>query len=80
MAGESASSSNDRARRFMGIAALISAAALAFVAIAYQAPWWSRLIVFAPLWVAGVGLLSARAHRKALMMAAALTLLLVSLA
>ncbi len=73
------SSSTARARRFMGIVALISAAALAFVAIAYQAPWWSRAIVFAPLWLAGIGLLSARAHKRSLAVAAVLTILLVLL-
>jgi hypothetical protein len=69
----------DRARRFMGIASLISAAALAFAALAYQAPWWSRAIVFAPLWLAGIGLLSARAHRRALFTALFLTAVLMLL-
>jgi hypothetical protein len=70
---------NARALRFMGIVGLISAASLAFVAIAYQAPWWSRAIVFAPLWLAGVGLLSAHGRRRALVMAAALTILLIAM-
>lgn len=75
-----ATDASARMRRFMGIVALISAAALAFVAVAFQAPWWSRAIVFAPLWLAGIGLLSARAHRRALVLAAVLTLALILLA
>lgn len=63
----------------MGIVSLASAAGLAFLAIAYDAPWWSRLIVFPPLWLAGVGLLSERAHNRALAIAVALTFLLTVL-
>jgi hypothetical protein len=63
----------------MGIVALISAVSLSFVALVYQAPWWSRAIVFVPLWFAGIGLLSARSHGRALIMAAAITVILIAL-
>jgi hypothetical protein len=63
----------------MGIAALVSAVGLAFLAIAYDTARWARLIVFIPLWMAGIGLRSERANRSAVLMAAALTLLLVLL-
>jgi hypothetical protein len=66
-------------RRFMGVVSLVSALGLAFLAVVYQAPWWSRLIVFPPLWLAGIGLLSERAHKRALIMALALTILLTVL-
>jgi hypothetical protein len=66
-------------RRFMGIVALVCALGLAFVAIAYDTARWARLIVFFPLWLAGIGLRSERASRSAMLVAAVLTMVLVLL-
>lgn len=49
-----------RKRRLMGIVGLTVGAGLAFVLVVYDAPRWSRLIVFFPIWIAGLGLLQAR--------------------
>ena len=49
-----------RKRRLLGIVSLTVAVAVAFVLVAYGAPRWSRLVVFFPLWMAGLGLLQAR--------------------
>lgn len=49
-----------RKRRVMGITALAVAASIAFVLIVTDAPRWSRLIIFFPAWIAGLGLLQAR--------------------
>ncbi len=50
-----------RKRRLLGIVSLTVAVAVAFVLVAFGAPRWSRLVVFFPLWMAGLGLLQARA-------------------
>ena len=49
-----------RKRRVMGVAALGAGAALAFVLVVSGAPWWSRVVVFFPVWLAALGLLQAR--------------------
>ena len=49
-----------RKRRLLGIVSLTVAVAVAFVLVALGAPRWSRLVVFFPLWMAGLGLLQAR--------------------
>ena len=49
-----------RKRRLLGIVSLTVAVGIAFVLVAFDAPRWSRLVVFFPLWMAGLGLLQAR--------------------
>jgi hypothetical protein len=49
-----------RKRRLLGIVALTVSVALAFVLIVYDAPRWSRLVIFFPIWMAGLGLMQAR--------------------
>jgi hypothetical protein len=49
-----------RKRRVMGVAALAAGAGLAFALVASAAPWWSRAVVFFPVWLAALGLLQAR--------------------
>ncbi|HVF50954.1 MAG TPA: hypothetical protein VNA19_12750 [Pyrinomonadaceae bacterium] len=49
-----------RKRRLLGIVALTVGVAAAFVLVIYQAPRWSRLVIFFPVWLAGLGLLQAR--------------------
>jgi hypothetical protein len=49
-----------RKRRLLGIVALVIGVSLAFTLIVYAAPRWSRLIIFLPIWVAGLGLMQAR--------------------
>jgi hypothetical protein len=49
-----------RKRRLLGIVALTVGVGAAFVLVVYGAPRWSRLIVFFPMWMAGLGLLQAR--------------------
>lgn len=49
-----------RKRRLLGIVSLTAAVGVAFVLLAFDAPRWSRLVVFFPLWMAGLGLLQAR--------------------
>ena len=44
----------------MGIAALAATAGLAFALVASGAPWWTRAVVFFPVWLAALGLLQAR--------------------
>jgi len=51
-----------RKRRVLGIVSLTVAVAIAFVLVAYGVPRWWRLVVFFPLWLAGLGLLQARAQ------------------
>lgn len=48
-------------RRMLGKVSLTCAAALTLALLAAGAPRWSRLAVFLPLWMAGLGLLQARA-------------------
>lgn len=49
-----------RKRRLLGIVALTVGVAAAFLLVVYAAPRWSRLLVFFPLWIAGLGLMQAR--------------------
>ncbi|HEX8150840.1 MAG TPA: hypothetical protein VF591_26890 [Pyrinomonadaceae bacterium] len=49
-----------RKRRLFGIVSLTVAVGVAFVLVSFGAPRWSRLVVFFPLWMAGLGLLQAR--------------------
>ena len=49
-----------RKRRLLGIVSLTVAVGVAFVLVAFDAPRWARLVVFFPLWMAGLGLLQAR--------------------
>ncbi|HEX7997270.1 MAG TPA: hypothetical protein VF528_02545 [Pyrinomonadaceae bacterium] len=49
-----------RKRRLMGIVALTVGVGLAFLLVVYGAPRLLRLIVFFPIWIAGLGLLQAR--------------------
>jgi fatty acid desaturase len=49
-----------RKRRLLGIVSLTVAVAVAFVLVVFGASRWWRLVVFFPLWVAGLGLLQAR--------------------
>jgi hypothetical protein len=44
----------------MGIVALAAGAVLAFALVVVGAPWWSRAVVFFPVWLAALGLLQAR--------------------
>lgn len=49
-----------RKRRLLGIVSLTVGVGIAFVLVVYGAPRWSRLVVFFPMWMAGLGLLQAR--------------------
>ena len=49
-----------RKRRLMGVVALTVGVGLAFVLVIFQAPWWSRAIIFFPIWMAGLGLIQSR--------------------
>lgn len=49
-----------RKRRLMGIVALSIGVGLAFLLIVLEAPRLSRLIIFFPVWIAGLGLFQAR--------------------
>lgn len=49
-----------RKRRLLGIVSLVVAVGVAFVLVAFGAVRWWRLVVFFPLWMAGLGLLQAR--------------------
>ena len=49
-----------RKRRLMGIVALTAGVGLAFLSVIFQAPRLLRLIVFFPIWIAGLGLFQAR--------------------
>jgi hypothetical protein len=49
-----------RKRRVLGIVSLTVAVAAGFVLVSFGAPRWSRLVLFFPLWMAGLGLLQAR--------------------
>ena len=49
-----------RKRRLLGIVSLTVAVGVACVLGACGAPRWSRLAVFFPLWMAGLGFLQAR--------------------
>lgn len=49
-----------RKRRLMGIVSLTVGVGLAFVLVVYGAPRLSRLVIFFPVWMAGLGLLQSR--------------------
>src|SRR5436305_6781752 len=49
-----------RKRRLLGIVSLTVGVGLAFVLVVWGAPRWSRLIIFFPVWIAGLGLFQAR--------------------
>ena len=49
-----------RKRRLMGIIALTVGVGLAFVLVVFEAPRLLRLIIFLPVWIAGLGLFQAR--------------------
>jgi hypothetical protein len=49
-----------RKRRLMGVVALTVGVGLAFVLVIFQAPRWSRAVVFFPIWIAGLGLIQSR--------------------
>jgi hypothetical protein len=47
-------------RRALGVVSLVIGAGVAFLMIAYDTPRPFRLIIFFPLWMAGLGLFQAR--------------------
>ena len=49
-----------RRRRLLGFVALTVGVALAFLLVVFQAPRLFRLVIFFPLWIAGLGFLQAR--------------------
>ena len=49
-----------RKRRLFGIVALTVGVGLAFMLVVFDAPRWSRIVVFFPIWMAGLGLLQSR--------------------
>lgn len=49
-----------RKRRLMGYVGLAAGVGLAFASIVLGAPRWARIIVFFPIWIAGLGLFQAR--------------------
>jgi hypothetical protein len=49
-----------RKRRLMGVVALTVGVGLAFVLVIFQAPRWSRAVIFFPIWIAGLGLIQSR--------------------
>jgi hypothetical protein len=49
-----------RKRRLMGIVALAAGSGLAFLSVVLQTPRLLRLVVFFPIWIAGLGLFQAR--------------------
>jgi cytochrome c-type biogenesis protein CcmE len=52
--------SERRKRRLMGVIALTAGVGTAFMLVVSGAPRWSRLIIFLPIWLAGLGLIQAR--------------------
>lgn len=49
-----------RKRRLMGIVALVAGVGLTFLSVVFNSPRWSRILVFFPIWIAGLGLFQAR--------------------
>ena len=49
-----------RKRRLMGMVALTVGVGIAFVLVVMGAPRLMRLIIFFPMWIAGLGLMQAR--------------------
>jgi hypothetical protein len=52
--------SERRKRRILGIVTLTVGIATAFILLAYEAPRVSRIIVFFPFWLAGLGLFQSK--------------------
>lgn len=50
----------ERKRRLMGVVALTVSVGLAFVLVVFGMSRWSRLVIFFPAWMAGLGLFQAR--------------------
>jgi hypothetical protein len=48
-----------RKRQTLGIVSAMAAGLLGFLLIGYEAPWWTRLLLFLPLWLAGLGVFQA---------------------
>ena len=44
----------------MGIVALGAGVGLAFISVVLGTPRWARVLVFFPIWIAGLGLFQAR--------------------
>ena len=49
-----------RRRRTLGIVFAVVAGLLGFLLIGYEAPTWTRILLFLPLWIAGLGVFQAR--------------------
>ncbi|MBV9209623.1 MAG: hypothetical protein JOZ52_03285 [Acidobacteria bacterium] len=49
-----------RKRRLLGFVCLAVGVATAFVLVVYNAPRWSRAVIFFPIWIGGLGLMQAR--------------------
>jgi hypothetical protein len=49
-----------RKRRLLGIVAFTVGVGLAFLLVIFEAPRLLRLIIFFPIWIAGLGLFQAR--------------------
>jgi hypothetical protein len=49
-----------RKRRLMGFVAITVGVGLAFVLVVFGASRWSRLVIFLPVWIGGLGLFQAR--------------------
>ena len=49
-----------RKRRLMGIVALSVSVGVAFVLVVFGMSRWSRLVIFFPVWIAGLGMFQAR--------------------
>lgn len=49
-----------RKRRLLGLVAFNVGLAAAFALVVMDAPRWSRLVVFIPIWIGGLGLIQAR--------------------
>lgn len=47
-------------RRLLGIVSLVCGVGLAFASVVAGAPRWSRLVIFLPVWLAGLGMFMAR--------------------
>jgi hypothetical protein len=47
-------------RRLLGIVALVCGVGVAFLMVVFEAPRWSRALVFFPVWLAGLGMFQAR--------------------
>lgn len=47
-------------RRLLGIVTLTIGVGIAFALVVTDAPRWTRLIIFFPVWIAGLGLMQAR--------------------